>query len=76
MDTLDLEALCFRIHVIGDQMLIGVDDSGTHTGGCASTLMVRYRLMLVTGQLVDGARTHPQTHHYGARDGVRWNAAV
>ena len=28
-------------------------------------LMVRYRLMLTTGEIADAARTDPQTHHVG-----------
>jgi hypothetical protein len=39
-------------------------------------LIVRYRLMLTTGQIPDVARTDPQTHHMGGASSPETDSAL
>lgn len=48
------------------QSVIATFDIDSAAGLEIGELMVRYRLMLTTGQITDAARTDPQTHHVGA----------
>lgn len=48
------------VQAVGERFDLGLREA-LDVGG----LIVRYRLMLTTGQIPDVARTDPQTHHMG-----------